>query len=277
MKEIKIVFMDLDGTLLYDFKDISDYTKDVIDRVIDKGITFVPCTGRAVLQMPEWLVQHEGIKYIAGANGARLAINHGKDILVDFKIDNDDVTYILDALKEYDHYITLVIDGFYYSLEKSKEVRHLFPADHMYHVENVRKYRDSFENVLDRDTGVEKIHFAFPTSDLKKEALKKLESLEDLSKYNYTTSHPKNIEISSNEATKGNIVRYLTEYLGYSADNVLACGDNYNDISMLEYAAYKVAMKNAEQEVLDIATHITDDYQNDGAAKMLETLILNKE
>jgi len=74
---------------------------------------------------------------------------------------------------------------------------------------------------------------------------------------------------------KGEAVRYLAEdVLGVTADNVMAIGDNFNDIEMLDYAGFGVAMGNAPLEVQAIAQWVAPSVEQDGVAKALETLIL---
>ena len=70
-------------------------------------------------------------------------------------------------------------------------------------------------------------------------------------------------------------MRYLAEdLLGLSAKNVMAIGDNFNDIEMLDYAGLGVAMGNAPLEVQAIAQWVAPSVEQDGVAKALEALIL---
>ena len=67
------------------------------------------------------------------------------------------------------------------------------------------------------------------------------------------------------------------EYLGLSQDEVLAVGDNGNDVSMFRTAGTSIAVGNALPEVQAAATYTADTNDNDGAAKALEKLFLNEE
>ena len=70
-------------------------------------------------------------------------------------------------------------------------------------------------------------------------------------------------------------MRYLAEdLLGLSAQNVMAIGDNFNDIEMLDYAGFGVAMGNAPLEVQAIAQWVAPSVEQDGVATAIEALIL---
>ena len=75
-------------------------------------------------------------------------------------------------------------------------------------------------------------------------------------------------------ANKGTGVRYLAELLGIGAANVMAIGDNFNDVEMLEYAGIGVAMGNAPEDVKAIAQWVAPSIEQDGAAAAIEELLL---
>jgi len=74
---------------------------------------------------------------------------------------------------------------------------------------------------------------------------------------------------------KGEAVRYLAEdLLGLSAKNIMAIGDNFNDIEMLYYAGFGIAMGNAPLEVQAIAQWVAPSVEQDGVATAIEAFIL---
>lgn len=83
------------------------------------------------------------------------------------------------------------------------------------------------------------------------------------------------LEATHPEVNKGNAVRYLAEnILGLRADQVMAIGDNFNDFEMLQYAGIGVAMGNAPEGVQAIANWIAPSVEEDGAAIAIEKFIL---
>lgn len=82
------------------------------------------------------------------------------------------------------------------------------------------------------------------------------------------------IELNSIHASKGNALCTLCKKLGISMENVLAIGDNENDISMLQAAGISVAMENAEDDVKQAAKFVAGHNEEDGAAHFLEEWVL---
>ena len=82
------------------------------------------------------------------------------------------------------------------------------------------------------------------------------------------------IELNSVDASKGNALCTLCKKLGISMENVLAIGDNENDISMLQAAGISVAMENAEDDVKQAAKFVAGHNEEDGAAHFLEEWVL---
>lgn len=83
------------------------------------------------------------------------------------------------------------------------------------------------------------------------------------------------LEATHPEVNKGNAVRYLAEnILGLCADQVMAIGDNFNDFEMLQYAGIGVAMGNAPEGVQAIANWVAPSVEEDGAAIAIEKFIL---
>ena len=84
-----------------------------------------------------------------------------------------------------------------------------------------------------------------------------------------TSSSRSNIEINNINAQKGIAVERYANMLNTPMSNVMAIGDNNNDVSMLKLAGTSYAMGNASTEVKQLATHITDTNVNDGVGKAI--------
>ncbi len=82
-------------------------------------------------------------------------------------------------------------------------------------------------------------------------------------------------EATNPNVNKGVAVRYLAEeLLGLQADNVMTIGDNFNDVEMLEYAGIGVAMGNAPPEVQAVAQWVAPNVEHDGVAIAIEKFLL---
>src|SRR4028119_192726 len=82
-------------------------------------------------------------------------------------------------------------------------------------------------------------------------------------------------EATNPAVNKGAAVRYLAEeILGLKAQNVMAIGDNFNDLEMLEYAGLGIAMGNAPSDVQSVAQWVAPSVEQDGAAAAIEAFVL---
>lgn len=88
-------------------------------------------------------------------------------------------------------------------------------------------------------------------------------------------SKPFFLEFTEAGVTKGTSLQYLIDRMGIRQDEVIAIGDSYNDLSMIEFAGLGVAMGNAADEIKRQANFVTDTNLNDGVAKVVEEFILN--
>lgn len=86
------------------------------------------------------------------------------------------------------------------------------------------------------------------------------------------------LELTHPQANKGSAVRHLAEdILGFAPEQVMAIGDNFNDLEMLQYAEIGVAMGNAPPEVQAIADWVTIDVEEDGVAIAIQKFLLGNE
>ena len=72
MKKIKMIGLDLDGTLLNDKKELTSHTREILTRAIDQGVTVLAATGRPVTGIPEVLRNFPGMRYALTSNGGRI-------------------------------------------------------------------------------------------------------------------------------------------------------------------------------------------------------------
>jgi Cof subfamily protein (haloacid dehalogenase superfamily) len=100
------------------------------------------------------------------------------------------------------------------------------------------------------------------------------DSIEETGIVTVSQSMKDNLEVMNKGVTKGNAVKLLAEMYGIKREEIIAIGDNENDISMIQYAGMGIAMGNAEESLKSVANHITGDYQEDGVAEAIERFIL---
>ena len=96
------------------------------------------------------------------------------------------------------------------------------------------------------------------------------EMLENMKNIYVTSSVPRYIEISHGEVCKRNAIRWLAEHLGVEQPFIAAFGDGENDIEMIEYAGYGIAMGNAVDSLKKISDRIALSVDEDGLAHIIE-------
>jgi hypothetical protein len=84
------------------------------------------------------------------------------------------------------------------------------------------------------------------------------------------------VDVTSVEATKGQALAWRAEQLGLTRDEVMAIGDNFNDLGMLEYAGHPVVMANAVDGLRSRGWHVTGDHNDAGVAQAIESFVLSR-
>ncbi|MFI3284453.1 MAG: HAD family hydrolase [Erysipelotrichaceae bacterium] len=263
MKKIDIVSTDLDGTLLTSDMDVSAYTASVLNQLIDSGVQVVANTGRSHMILPEALSKIN-FNYIICSNGGSIYDVKNDTIVFSHTLDKKTALDILITTKDLPIAPTITTTKHLYSPIQFKKTfeQAKTPRERDAH----RIYLENIFEVLDYPEDIQKIHFVFEEGQ--KEAYENI--LYQLKEVAITSSNWDNIEISSNKASKGEMIHTLARLLNIENPMILAYGDNQNDLSQLQYASHFTAMKNASEELLKHAQHITKFTNNeDGVAKDL--------
>lgn len=264
MAPIKLVALDLDDTLLRTDLTISSRAKNAIKQAVEKGTLVTLATGRMYasalpyaqglgLDLP--LITYQGalVKYADGrvVHQQPLEMKHAKDLII--------------SLKNYKFQINVYINDELYIEEKSPELqRYAEVCGVPYHV---------VPNLVD----------AMKTEPSKVLVIGDAEKLDNLyakmrgdfrDTVHITKSKSTYLEFSHLLATKGRALRSLASSLGLKADEVMAIGDSQNDLDMIEYAGFGVAMGNAVPQIKDCARYVTCKNDDDGVAEAIEKFVL---
>ena len=267
--EIRLIALDMDGTLLDSRKKLSQANRQALCACIEKDIMIVPSTGRTVDGIPEEVKSIPGIRYAVTTNGAVI-----EDMQQKKKLDS--------RLMSWEQALSLLqmVDSCHVMYDPYIDGRGISEPRFFDHMEEyglpseiqalVRRTRDIHENIIEfvkiSKKPVEKINLFFPNSQEKARVRRLLEQRDDVL---ITPSMPFNLEINALGATKGEGLLRLGKHLGISREEMMAVGDGENDVSMLQAAGIGVAMKNSKTELFDFADYITDSNDEDGVAKAI--------
>jgi Cof subfamily protein (haloacid dehalogenase superfamily) len=268
MQRIKLVAIDLDDTLLRDDLTISSYSQEVIQKVREAGVAVTLATGRMFpsafayaeqlgFEMP--LITYQGALIKNAFSGeviyccplqreaAQLVIEYGRKHKLHINFYLDDKLYVERITPQGEHYERHVGVPF----TKVDDLEELLAAGLPYKLLLI----DDEERLPEH-----------------KLQLQELFAAEGLDVY-LAKSKPTYLEVNDPQATKGNALRKLADRLGVQREEVMACGDSFNDLDMLEYAGIGVAVANAYPEVRARARYVTASNNDDGVALALVKFI----
>lgn len=273
-KHIKMIGLDLDGTLLTTAKELTPYTREVLTRAVGQGVEVLVATGRPVAGIPQELREFPGMRYAVTSNGARiLEVASGK-VLYENLMDQEIAEQVLAVFADYDAVREVFIDGKGYT--KAECMQHLedyYPTQGM--VQYMKQTRIPVESVrtILREKGkpADKVHGVFHYEEERQEALKRLEKIQGLE---VTEALGNNLEVNRQGTNKGIGMLKLGEILGIRREEIMACGDGMNDYEMIKAVGFGVAMANADEAVKQVADYITATNDEEGVAKAIEKFVL---
>lgn len=274
--QIKMIGLDLDGTLLNEKKEILPYTKRILNQAIEQGIVVLAATGRPFAGIPRELRCHPGIRYAITSNGARVMDIKENRPLMERLLPIKRAKKALETFRKYDTLQEVYFDGQGYVEEQQlKNIGHYHHDPNMW--EYVLKSRqavqeDIMELVEAKNRDMDKVQAIFADGEEQKAAWAELERQEGIV---LVTSLGYNIEINASGVNKGTALLELGKILNISRKEIMACGDRDNDIAMLKEAGLGVAMGNAEEEVKAVADYITVSNIKEGAARAIERFALS--
>lgn len=273
---IKMVGLDLDGTLLTDRKEITPRTKRVIEQAIQEGVVVLVSTGRPWMGVPEELRTFPGMRYALTSNGARILDVHNGDarVLEEHLLSPKSAKKALEICGKYDTLQEIYFDGQGYALaDKMAHVERYHKNPNMWdYMRRTRIPVDDIFGLLEKENrGLDKVQALFADMGERQRAWEELEQEADLE---LVGSLKYNIEINAQGVNKGTGLVNLGRLLGIRREEIMACGDGDNDTVMLREAGFGVAMGNAEEQVKEAADYITLTNEEEGVAEAIERFVL---
>ena len=273
VNDIKLLVLDIDGTITGDSNTLSVTVKEVIAAVQAKGIMVAIATGRMYCSALRFHQEIGSTLPLIAYQGAWIQDPGNDQIHRHLPVSREITQQLLEYFEQPDLRSLLSV--------------HFYINDQLY-VREITKETDNYQ----QRSGVNAISVGDLRQLLDHEPTKILALSEDANltqqlladlrlKYKptdlyLTTSVPTFLEAANTHVNKGNAVRYLAEeMLGLENHHVMTIGDNFNDVEMLSYAGISVAMGNAPPEVQAIANWVAPSIELDGAAIAIEKFLLS--
>lgn len=270
--DYKIIASDLDGTLL-SHDSISKENQDAIKEIINKGVYFVPATGRAFDELPKDLKETELFRYYIVSDGAQIYDKQNNEMF-EFSIKKEKTKQILDKLYSYDVCIFVHHDIYSYC-DKLKHDAQIYKSYNMnkHWVEFSLAKEVTKENFKEFVYSLEEIPLFVPFFKNMEDLLECKAYFEKDEDLLIAQTDPHNLEIFSKNAGKGNSLLRLAEILGVNKEATIAVGDSTNDYTMVKMAGLGLAVDNAVEELKKVADKVICNYKEHSAKYILENFI----
>lgn len=295
---VRMVALDLDGTLLTHHSSISPLTRQAIAEAVAHGVVVLPATGRPLANLPPIVAQLPGIRYAITSNGAAVW-DLGNDplgcvysrysnaaeretsepaCLVHNVFPVEKAREVFSLFHEYSGEMSIFSDG--HSIKDLHGIECLTARFEKKHSTEAQQPNDG-RFVVVRDLAewmsrnaheVEKFCMFFNTVEEAQEALPRFLKLEGVE---VVQGSPENIEVTARNVDKGNALLALADILGIPHEATAAVGDSENDRAMLEKAGVAAVMANGMPHIKELADLVSEnDCDNDGVAELFRRLKL---
>lgn len=240
---IKLVASDLDGTLLAPNHQLSDFTKQTLRELHQKGFTFIFATGRHHVDVAGIREQTGIPAYMITSNGARV---HDKNdqLMYSQNVPQDLIQPVVDIMKQDPNLMIHIYQDDNWLLNQEDEYMKNFHEDSRFTY-----------TLFDKDNaptdGIAKVFLTHPEKD--HEYLVKFEEELNASfgdKLNIAFSTPWCLEVMAAEVSKGEALKVVAESLGKTLENCIAFGDGMNDVEMLSMAGKGLVMATSHEKVM---------------------------
>lgn len=280
-KDIKIISLDLDGTLLDSQKRLSEANRAALEDAAAKGVHIVPTTGRFFGMMPQAVRDLPFVRYAITINGAQVYDRETDTAIVREEIPLDMALDIISLLNGYDVIYDCYRSNWGWMTESLQAKAENYATDAHY-LKMVREFRNPVPELKEylkstaAEGDVQKVMLFARNTPGSESVTKAITAAvaERFPSIKATSSTWNNLELNIATAHKGNSLKRFAEHLGYTLDNCMALGDGTNDLSMIEAAGLGVAMANAHPLVLAAADHVTATNDEDGVAKAIRDFVL---
>lgn len=268
--EYKLIASDLDGTLLGPDGRVSRENWQAIEKLKEKGVEFVPASGRAFCEMPAELRQSSLIRYYITSDGTMVYDKETKDTW-ELAMPREIGRKTLDIIYEYPHCMMLHADRNSY-MDADKNDPAFYASIHMgpswvelVSVADVMK--ESFREFAYGLDSIQSVCTFFYTKAELEECMKRLEATGELL---VAQSDEWNLEVFHRRGGKGNALYLLADKLGIPRQATIAMGDSTNDLTMVQAAGLGLAMDNAVPALKAVADRVICNNREHAVAWLLK-------
>ncbi|MDO4617263.1 MAG: Cof-type HAD-IIB family hydrolase [Lachnospiraceae bacterium] len=272
MERIRLVALDLDGTLLNSDKQVTDESRKVLYKAAEQGIEIVPCTGRFFGGMPENVRKFPFLHYAITVNGASVYDVREQKELYSSCIPWEKAIEVLEFIETlprplvYDAYI----ENWGWMPRVMQENVEPFGPDAHY-LKMLKTFRTPVEDlkayIRENQKDAQKLQIYMLPGEVEEYKAGMMQAIrEQFPWLAVTSSVVNNIEMNFKDANKGDALMALAGYLNIPREQVAAFGDGSNDLTMIKAAGFGVSMENGVPELREMAEYVTRNNDHEGIA-----------
>jgi len=274
---IRLLVMDIDGTISGDANQVSPAVKSAVKAVQARGVRVAIATGRMYRSALRFhqvvgsdcpLIAYQGALIKDPTTGA--VVGH-------WAVDRQ---YAKTLIDDFDPYVKTGRVSVLLYADDNLYVRDLTPQTLAYAERSQVQpiVVGDLKNYLEQGSEPTKVLALSDSPELINDLLIQLKARYHRGQLYLTKSVATFFEATNPIANKGTAVKYLAEtILGLKSDEVMAIGDNFNDLEMIQYAGIGVAMGNAPADLKPLADWVAPDVESDGAVSAMEKFILSAQ
>ncbi|MFS0781643.1 Cof-type HAD-IIB family hydrolase [Bacillus sp. 1P06AnD] len=243
-KDIKLVALDMDGTVLNNEGVISAENANAIQLAQERGVTVVFSTGRTYMRCIDFAKSLNLSSYLITVNGSEIWDGNG-ELVERVHMPHESMAWMWNLAKK--HQIPFWAVG----------------------------HDGIWDNKMPEDlTSTEwmKIRFEFAEEELKRSVM---EAIHQKGGFEVSNSSPSNLEVNMFGVDKAKAIQKVCGLLDISMDEVMAMGDSLNDLAMIKQAGLGIAMGNAQEAVKEQADWVTAANDQNGVSVALHNWILS--
>lgn len=265
MMDYRLLALDLDGTLTNSKKEITPPTREALIRIQENGIKVVLASGRpttGVLPLARELELERFGSYILSFNGGRITDCRSQEIIYNRLLPKNIAAPLFEIVSHYDVDLVgysngAILSGLHTNqyTELESRINGLPIQQAVPFTEHIEAENNKFLVTGEPDE----------ISRVRKELIPHFHGL-----LNIYCSDPFFLEIMPQNIDKAHSLGKLLSSIGLTADQMICCGDGYNDITMIESAGLGVAMANAQPAVKEVADYITLSNDDDGILHVIQ-------
>ena len=275
LEKIKLIALDLDGTTLTR-NGLTRRTAETLEEVTKRGYKVVVATGRPFVALPEKVLEIRGLEHVIISNGAHIVSVPGGEFIYSDYMDSAASLECCRILENEKFDIEVFTGGRAFvdkALYDDLEVNGSDYLSYKYILRTRRPVEGIFDFWREHSSEIENVNIYFRGPEEKARMTAVFSEVDNIT---VTSSMPKNIELGGATTSKATALRELCSLYGLSMEQVMAFGDNPNDLSMIEEAGIGVAMGNATDDVKSAADHIAPTSDDEGVAYTIRTMLFGE-